>query len=136
MAGELSAEVLEFLSGRHDAVLATIGRDGVPQQTLLWYEYRDGQVIMNTAAGRIKDRNMRRDPRISVCVVAEAKAVTFRGTVEIIDDQEIAQRDIYQLAIRYNGTEVAERQARDQFRKEHRVTLRLRVRQAVLQGFD
>lgn len=133
---DLSADVLDFLAQPHHAVLATIGRDGMPQQTVLWYEFRDGVIVMNTAAGRVKERNIRRDPRISVCVTGGPRAVTFLGDAELIDDQEVAQRDIYQLAVRYNGPAVATRQSREQFSKEHRVTVRLVPSRAVLQGFD
>jgi hypothetical protein len=86
---------------------------------------------MNTKAGRTKERNMRRDPRISVCVLEGYSYVTVSGTVEMIDDPEIAQKDIYRLAVRYNGEEAARRQVEQQFSKEQRVTLRLKCEHVI-----
>jgi hypothetical protein len=90
--------------------------------------------MMNTAAGRLKDGNMRRDPRISLCVEDEQRFVTLRGTVTLNDDQEIAQADIARLAVRYNGPERAEA-AKANFRKEHRITLRMKIEGVLARGF-
>jgi PPOX class probable F420-dependent enzyme len=136
MIAELDDSVRQFLAQPNFAVLATINADGTSQQTVLWYEIQGETVLMNTAAGRTKDRNLRRDNRASVCVTADGQGVTLRGHVELIDDQTIAQADIHRLAVRYDGAESAARQSRDQFGREHRVTLRMRVEGVVLQGFD
>lgn len=136
MIAELSANVHRFLAEPNFAVLATINPDGTPQQTVLWYEIQGEMVLMNTKAGRLKDRNLRRDRRASLCVTARGKGVTLRGHVELIDDQAIAQADIKRLAIRYNGPEMAERQVREQFSKEHRVTIYLKVESVVLQEIE
>lgn len=133
---ELSEDVRQFLAQPNFAVLATINADGTPQQTVLWYEIQGETVMMNTAAGRLKDRNLRRDARASVCVTADGNGVTLRGRIEMIDDQATAQADIHRLAVRYDGAERADRQSRDQFSKEHRITLRMKVERVVLQGFD
>lgn len=133
---QLSDEIRQFLEQPHYAVLATINADGTPQLTVLWYELQGDVVMMNTAAGRLKDRNLRRDPRAAVCVTADGYGVTFKGTVEMIDDQEVAQADIHRLAVRYDGPEAADRISRDQFSKEHRITLRLKVASVTPQGFE
>lgn len=136
MIAELSTNVRRFLTEPNFAVLATINPDGTPQQTVLWYEIQGETVLMNTKAGRLKDRNLRRDPRASLCITGDGQGVTLRGRVELIDDQAIAQADIKRLAIRYNGPEVAERQVRQQFSKEHRVTIHLTVESVVLQEIE
>lgn len=133
---QLSDEIRQFLEQPNYAVLATINADGTPQLTVLWFELQGDEVMMNTAAGRLKDRNLRRDPRAAVCVTADGYGVTFKGSVELIDDQEIAQADIHRLAVRYDGPEAADRQSRNQFGKEHRVTIRLRPTSVTPQGFD
>ena len=133
---QLSDDICRFLEQPHYAVLATVNADGTPQLTVVWYELQGDVVMMNTAAGRLKDRNLRRDPRAAVCVTADGYGVTFKGTVELIDDQEIAQADIHQLAVRYDGPESADRQSRDQFGKEHRVTIRLKATSVTPQGFE
>jgi len=53
------------------------------------------------------------------------------GTVEMIDDPDIAQHDIYRLAVRYDGEEAARRQVEEQFSKETRVTLRLKCERVI-----
>ncbi len=74
---------------------------------------------------------MRRDPRISVCILEGYSYVTISGTVEMIDDWKIAQDDIYRLAVRYNGEEAARQQVQEQFSKERRVTLRLKCEHVI-----
>ncbi len=132
---ELSDDVRQFVEQPHYAILATIGNDGMPQQTVLWYELQGDEILMNTAAGRVKDRNLRRDPRASVCVTADGVAVTFSGRVTLIDEQDQALADIHRWAVRYDGPEAAERMTREQFSKEHRVTVRLKIENVVPQGF-
>ncbi len=126
MAVELSDKAQAYLQELRFAVLATINQDGTPQLTTMWYLLEnDGTITMNTKIGRAKERNMRRDPRISICVEDDYNFLTINGTVEMIDDPEIAQHDIYRLSARYHGEEKARRQMREQFSKEKRVTLRL-----------
>lgn len=131
----LSEAARAFLSEQRFAVLATIGAGGLPQQTVMWYELRGDTIIMNTAAGRLKDKHLRRDPRVSICVAEGYNFVTITGTIELDDDQAVAQEDIKRLAIRYHGQEEGERQAREQFSKQHRITLRLPITKALEYGF-
>lgn len=131
MPVELSAKARAFLQGRHFGALATINNDGTPQVTAMWYLLEGDTIVMNTKAGRTKERNMRRDPRISVCIVEGYSYVTISGTVEMIDDQKIAQDDIYRLAVRYDGEETARQQMQTQFSKERRVTLRLKCEHVI-----
>jgi PPOX class probable F420-dependent enzyme len=132
---KLPEEVQRFVEQPQYAVLATIGSDGVPQQTVLWYELQGDEILMNTAVGRVKDRNLRRDPRASVCVTDDGVGVTFVGRVTLIEEQEQALADIHRLAVRYDGPEAAERQTREQFARQKRVTIRLKIERVVPQGF-
>ena len=126
MAGELSEKVRAYLQELRFAVLATINPDNTPQLTTMWYMLEDdGTITMNTKAGRAKERNMRRDPRISICIEDGYQFLTISGTVEMIDDPEIAQHDIYRLSRRYHGEAKARRQMEEKFSKETRVSLRL-----------
>lgn len=51
------------------AQLATLMPDGSPQVTPVWFDYKNGKFIVNTARGRIKDINMSRDPRVALDIV-------------------------------------------------------------------
>ena len=127
----LSEKVRFFLQERRFAVLATINKDGTPQLTTMWYLLEGDTIVMNTKLGRTKERNMRRDPRISLCFEEGYDYLTVSGTVEMIADQDIAQHDIYRLAVRYDGEEAAMRQMEEQFSKEIRVTLRLKCERII-----
>jgi PPOX class probable F420-dependent enzyme len=126
MVVDLSEKARAFLQELRFAVLATINQDGTPQLTTMWYLLEDdGTILMNTKVGRLKERNLRRDPRISICIEDGYDFLTINGIVEIIDDSEIAQWDIFRLSRRYHGEAKARRQMEEQFSKETRVSLRL-----------
>lgn len=81
-----------FLAPTKIAVVATIGKDGMPQLTPNWYVYTAGLFIISTTKQRVKYLNLVRDPRMSVCVMTEPLAVeyaTIRGSVNIIDGDTI-----------------------------------------------
>ncbi len=127
MVAKLSERARALLQEVRFAVLGTINTDGTPQLTTMWYLLEnDDTITMNTKVGRTKERNMRRDPRVSICVEDGYNYITVRGSVEMIDDQEVAQNDIHRLSARYHGEEKARRQMEEQFSKEMRVTLRLK----------
>ncbi len=124
---ELTAAARAFLSEIRFAALATINKDGTPQQSAMWYDLDGDTILMNTAAGRVKYNNLVRDPRASICVVDGYRWVTIAGTAELNDDQTIAQEDIKRLAIRYHGKEKGEQQSRESFSRQRRVTIRLKM---------
>jgi PPOX class probable F420-dependent enzyme len=121
----LSDKARAFLNEKRFAVLATLNADGTVQQTTMWYLLEGDIIMMNTKAGRLKERNLRRDPRISICIEDGYRYLTISGEVELIDDPTIAQRDICRLATRYHGEEHAAKQMAEQFSHEQRVTLHL-----------
>ena len=48
------------------AHLATVGRDGAPQVTPVWVDYDGTHVRINTARGRVKDKNLQRNPKVAL----------------------------------------------------------------------
>ena len=136
MTVDLSKKAQVFLQELRFAVLATINQDGTPQLTTMWYLLEDdGTILMNTKVGRLKERNLRRDPRISICIEDDYNFLTINGTVQLIDDPQKTQNDIYRLSARYHGEEKARRQMQDQFSKETRMSLRLKP-ERVIEYFD
>lgn len=89
------------------ANLATLMPDGRPQVTPVWCDYDGTYVIVNTAKGRQKDRNMRRDNRVSLSVMDAANPYRYlevRGTVaEITEDG--ASEHIDKMAKKYLGVD-------------------------------
>jgi len=93
----------QVLDGPHLAVVATSNADGRPQSSVIFVK-RDGDtVVFSTIKGRLKTRNMARDPRISLLVIDKepGRYIEIRGTVEISDDPE--KRLLYEMYDRYMG---------------------------------
>ncbi|MDT7764131.1 MAG: hypothetical protein QOC63_3551 [Mycobacterium sp.] len=93
----------EVLDGPHIASIATSNADGRPQASVIFVK-RDGEtVVFSTIKGRLKTRNMARDPRVSLLVVDKEKGryVEIRGSVEITDDPE--KRLLHEMYDRYMG---------------------------------
>ena len=92
ISAEEQSKLAEFLAPSRIAVVATIGRDDMPQLTPNWYVYSDRRLLVSTTKQRVKHRNLVRDGRIAVCVCSEPLAeeyVTVRGRAEIRDDDSI-----------------------------------------------
>ena len=106
MIAELSDHDRELLTGPNFATFTTLDEDGVPHSTLIWIDAADGSILVNTAKGRRKDRNVRRDPRVSVLVVREGDAydwISVAGSVVDIEEGDRAERHIDELSHRYDG---------------------------------
>jgi PPOX class probable F420-dependent enzyme len=77
---ELSpAEQAAMLDSARTAILVTIGPDGVPDPTAMWFVVDDGQVVMRTYAKSQKVRNIERDPRVAVLIEDGETYETLRG---------------------------------------------------------
>jgi PPOX class probable F420-dependent enzyme len=90
------------------AFLATVMEDGSPQVSPIWIAMEDGNITFNTALGRLKEKNMRRDPRVAISVADRDDIydrVTIRGRVLEMIDGEVAERQIDGLARKYLGTD-------------------------------
>ncbi|HEX6493354.1 MAG TPA: TIGR03618 family F420-dependent PPOX class oxidoreductase [Candidatus Dormibacteraeota bacterium] len=101
-------EVLDFLAGRYDAALATLGPDGYPHQASMWYVLDGDRVLMWTFRKSQKARNLTRDRRASLLVDAgegygELRGVLIRGEVEVVEDVAEVTRIGLALADRYGG---------------------------------
>jgi PPOX class probable F420-dependent enzyme len=89
------------------ANLVTLMPDGSPQVTPVWCDFQDGLVVINTAKGRLKDRNMRREPRVALAVSDPAnpyRYVQIRGRVTEISETG-ADRHIDLMAKKYLGVD-------------------------------
>ncbi len=103
---ELSDSARRKFEGPNLAFVATVMEDGWPQVTPVWIELENGNVTFNTAIGRVKEKNMRRDPRVAIAVADKDDfydKVDLRGrVVEMIEGEE-ADRQIDALAKKYLG---------------------------------
>lgn len=106
-AVEIPPAAVNLLEGRAFAHVATRMEDGSPQVSPVWIDHQDGLVAFNTAEGRLKERNLRRDPRVAISITNPENPyenLLIRGrAVEITE--EGAERHIDELAKRYLGVE-------------------------------
>jgi hypothetical protein len=107
-------EVRAFLTSvpPRTAKLATVRPDGRPHLAPVWYDLdEDGSLVFNTGESTVKGRNLRRDPRVSLCVDDDRPPFSFvvvEGVAEISDDPAQVGRWAARLGARYMGADRAE----------------------------
>jgi PPOX class probable F420-dependent enzyme len=101
----MDSKVIKLFSEKNLVFIATLMKDGSPQLSPVWANCEDGFILVNTAEGRIKHKNILRDPRVAVSVASNDNPLdmtTIRGTViEIISDNEYSHAD--KLTEQYMG---------------------------------
>jgi PPOX class probable F420-dependent enzyme len=104
VAISFSEATLRLLDGRNYAVLATVNPDGSPQTSAMWVGRDGDDLLFSTVEGRVKHRNMLRDPRVSVTVLDSADPenyVELRGRVSMSPD--IGRKVDNQLSWKYDS---------------------------------
>src|SRR5580658_8025756 len=69
MSAKIPENFMDLFHKKAFGSLSTLMPDGSPQTNPVWVDYDNGEIWVNTAAGRLKDKNMKRDPRVSVAVI-------------------------------------------------------------------
>ncbi len=134
---KLSEQQLAFLNEIRFGVLATLNADGAPQQTVMWYLPIDGDtILMNTKKGRVKDKNLERDRRASLCIEDGQRYVSMRGTIVVDNDPENGQETMRAVTTRYVGEAEAEKQMNEMYSKQHRIALTLKIDSVDTHGFE
>ncbi|MDA4114672.1 MAG: PPOX class F420-dependent oxidoreductase, partial [Thaumarchaeota archaeon] len=103
---KLNEKALNILKGKNFAFLATINKDGSPQVTPVWVDTDGTKVLINTAVGRAKERNISRDPRVAVAVADGANPYSFvslDGKVTKSVTGKKADDHIDSLSLKYTG---------------------------------
>ena len=100
------AELKEITEPPLVGILATVNRDGSPQATPIWYLY-DGETFNVTGhTARVKVRNIRYNPKVSLVVVDtlnNGQPLIVNGTAELIEDGADEYTEV--MCIRYQGDE-------------------------------
>src|SRR5437868_8708228 len=95
----------DLFSKKAFANLSTLMKDGSPQVTPVWFDYDGSHIRVNSAVGRVKDKNIRRDPRVSMAIQDPDNPYRYleiRGKVVEITQQG-ADDHIDSLAQKYLG---------------------------------
>jgi PPOX class probable F420-dependent enzyme len=104
-----------FPESHHDlldadlATLATIGSNGIPQQTVVWFLYEDGQLKLSLNSSRLKTKNLIKRPKCSLLILDPAvpqRYLEVRGTAALEPDADytFARR----LGAKYGGADLSE----------------------------
>jgi PPOX class probable F420-dependent enzyme len=104
---QITEPVAKLLEGKNLAFVATLMKDGWPQITPTWVDIEDGNILVNTAEGRLKQKNVSRDHRIAISVADQNNPyhmVTVRGRV-VEQTNEGADEHVDKLAKKYLGVE-------------------------------
>jgi PPOX class probable F420-dependent enzyme len=108
---QITQPVARLFEGKNFAFVSTLMRDGSPQITPTWIDIEkdtDNNILINTAEGRIKHKNVSRDPRIAISVINQSnpyEMVTIRGRVTEQITQDTAEEHIDKLAKKYLGAD-------------------------------
>lgn len=104
---EVPEKYRDLFNKKAFASLGTLMSDGQPQVTPVWVDYDGKNILFNSARGRVKDLNIRRDPRVSLAIIDPENPYRYleiRGKVVDIT-QEGADEHINKLAKKYLGVD-------------------------------
>jgi PPOX class probable F420-dependent enzyme len=108
---------------RSFAYLATIMKDGTPQVTPIWFNSDGTHILINSAQGRLKDRNMRARPSVSLCIADPDNPYRYlqiRGRV-VAFTTEGADAHISALNQKYHGTPNYKKNRPDEVRVTYKI---------------
>jgi PPOX class probable F420-dependent enzyme len=96
-----------LFAGRNFAHIATLMPDGSPQVTPVWVELDGDDVIVNSAEGRVKTDNARRDPRVAISVISSTDPYEYAAVQGRVVDMthDGADESIDGLAQKYLGVD-------------------------------
>ena len=103
----INEETAKLFEGKNFAFVATLMKDGSPQITPVWVDLEDNTILVNTAEGRAKHKNVSREPRVAISIVDNNNPynmVTVRGRV-VEQTTKGADEHIDKLAKKYLGVD-------------------------------
>jgi PPOX class probable F420-dependent enzyme len=138
----LSPALRLFLEQPHFAVVATIGRDGLPHQTVVWYMLEGDQIVFSFPRDTVKHKHLLRDPRLSICIEQGFSYVTIVGTATLEEDPQAARAQYAHVGDRYRVAMSAPMPARPPSAKSmelmsrERVAVRVTIDKLISQGVE
>jgi len=107
MAGIIPEDYLDLFQKKAFAHLATLNADGTPQVTPVWVDYDGTHILVNSARGRRKDKNMERNHAVALSIQDPDNPYRYlevRGNVEEITEDG-ADQHIDKMAKKYIGAD-------------------------------
>jgi PPOX class probable F420-dependent enzyme len=123
MADVIPQQYLDLFDKKAFGHLATIMPDGSPQTTPVWVDFDGKHVRFNSALGRVKDKNVRRDPRVAISIQDPEKPYRYlevRGRVVEIT-QDGAEVHVNKLSQKYTGKPVYAKRSPDEVRVLYKI---------------
>lgn len=102
---KLTEKAVKLIEAKNFAHLATIMKDGSPHVAPVWIDREGDIILVNTAAGRVKHKNILKDPRVGISIADQVnpyERIEIRGRV-ISLTTEGADAHIDKLANKYTG---------------------------------
>ena len=105
MSAEIPASFTDLFSKKSFAHLATTMADGRPQVTPVWIDFDGTHVLVNSATGRVKDKNLRRDKRVALSILDPDDPYRYMSILgQVVEiTQAGADEHIDRLAKKYLG---------------------------------
>jgi len=99
-------ELAAFIDRGHTLIVASVGRDGMPHVSPMWYVVDGGRVVFRSFTKSQKITNLRRDPRITLLIetgekYAELQGLMIKGRAILIDDPVYTLGIYGRLAAKY-----------------------------------
>ena len=102
---KLGKKAIKLIEGNNFGYLGTVMKDGSPQVTPVWVDIEGDLILVNTAIGRLKQINAKRNPKVAIAIADSSNQydmVAIRGTV-LEQTTEGAREHIDKLAKKYLG---------------------------------
>ena len=106
-ANTIPSKFMDLFQRPAFANLATLNGDGSPQVTPVWCDFDGTNIVVNTARGRAKDRNLRREPRVALSVLDPENPYRYLGVQGRVVEmtEQGADAHIDKMAKKYLGAD-------------------------------
>ena len=105
-------EIVDFLmEGTRTAKISTVREDGSPHVAPIWFVWHEGKIIFCTSISSVKAKNIRHNPKVSICVDDDSPPYAFviiQGTAKFSGEQKNLLKWNTIIGGRYMGKELAD----------------------------
>lgn len=105
---KLTDSARKMLEGKNFVYIATVNPNGTPQVTPTWVDTDGNYVLINTAVGRVKHRNVKKNPHVALAITDQANPynlIIIKGKVVDQMTGKVAEDHIDKMAKKYQGLE-------------------------------